>query len=771
MLRRTSDNKPVYCLQAHVLVTNGAGLVGFDDDVSQSTLLNVSFEDRIRIFQIAYFGYGYGNHSSLDWYAVTQIMIWQVTDRNDNPPYPVADGDRTLTYSNRYDAMMDEINYLVDHANQTVSFDNQTVTANIGDTITLTDTNGLLSEFFDVSSSDVNVTKSGNTLYIKSNKIYNGTITLTPRIGNKPVIYDGANQKVLSAGDPYTIQANLNVRFVGGDVEGYKKDFDTNLSIPQGEAKLGGAIYDIYDSETNQVVATVTTDENGHFKSGELPEIKKYYLKERKPSEGYLLDETKYYFDIKSGNLHPKIDVYEKVITRDFEYTKVFASDKTGIMTPEPNIEFGIYNFKNELYKKLISDEEGKIYVTLPYGRYTLKQLSATIDHEKLKDYNFEVKDVGAIVNKVFANADITAKLKVIKIDKDSGNVIARSNIKFKIFNVDTGEYVKQTITYPKVQTIEIFETDDNGILITPYPLASGNYKLEEVDQVIDGYLWNDESVEFHIGDNEEFIEDEELGVLFEVKFENKQVKGEVEITKVGEKLVLENNSYHYEKIKLDGVVYELHALEDIYSADGTKIYSKDELIDTYKTDSSGYFKIEDLFLGKYYLLETASSNGNVLDKTKHNFILEYKDQYTPIISLNFTYKNHLAKGRFVFSKTDLVTGDPVPNAKIQIFTKDTDTLVYEGYTDSKGMIIINDLFVGDFYLIESEAPEGYNLNPEKMEFSITEDKQIVKANMTDEKIIEVPDTSISNSKILDSIALILIISGVGYLIYDKKRK
>ena len=42
---------------------------------------------------------------------------------------------------------------------------------------------------------------------------------------------------------------------------------------------------------------------------------------------------------------------------------------------------------------------------------------------------------------------------------------------------------------------------------------------------------------------------------------------------------------------------------------------------------------------------------------------------------------------------------------------------------------------------------------------------------MTDEKIIEVPDTSISNSKILDSIALILIISGVGYLIYDKKRK
>ena len=117
-----------------------------------------------------------------------------------------------------------------------------------------------------------------------------------------------------------------------------------------------------------------------------------------------------------------------------------------------------------------------------------------------MDDFKFEVREVGETINKVFGNAEITARLKVIKIDQDTKQVIERSNIKFKIFDVKNNEYVSQTITYPTAMTIDTFETDDNGILITPYPLKSGTYYLEEVDQVIDGYLWNDKSVEFEIG-------------------------------------------------------------------------------------------------------------------------------------------------------------------------------------------------------------------------------------------------------------------------------
>ena len=44
------------------------------------------------------------------------------------------------------------------------------------------------------------------------------------------------------------------------------------------------------------------------------------------------------------SNIEPYLIVKEDVITRDFEFTKVIATDKTGIMTPEANVEFGIYD-------------------------------------------------------------------------------------------------------------------------------------------------------------------------------------------------------------------------------------------------------------------------------------------------------------------------------------------------------------------------------------------------------------------------------------------
>ena len=107
-------------------------------------------------------------------------------------------------------------------------------------------------------------------------------------------------------------------------------------------------------------------------------------------------------------------------------------------------------------------------------------------------------------IYKLLANAEIKAKLKVVKVDKETGNIIARSGIKFKIFDVDNNEYVCQTTD--KVQCE--FMTNEDGILMTPLPLSSGTYRLEEVDQALDGYLWNKQSKEFTIGEDSELITD-----------------------------------------------------------------------------------------------------------------------------------------------------------------------------------------------------------------------------------------------------------------------
>ena len=144
--------------------------------------------------------------------------------------------------------------------------------------------------------------------------------------------------------------------------------------------------------------------------------------------------------------------------------------------------------------------------------------------------------------------------------------------------------------------TIDTFETDDNGILITPYPLKSGTYYLEEVDQVIDGYLWNDKSVEFEIGEDANLITDNKFGILFEVKFENTQVKGSIEINKTGEEVELTDKGFVYTKINLEGVKIGLYANDNIYDALGNLKYKKDALVKKLITDENGYVSLDNLY-------------------------------------------------------------------------------------------------------------------------------------------------------------------------------
>ena len=533
LLRRTSDNQPVYCLQAHVLVTNGAGLIGFDDETSQSSLLNLSFEDRVRIFQIAYYGYGYGNHTSLDWYAATQIMIWQITDRNDNPPYPVETGDRTLAYSTKYDAMFNEINYLVDHTGRTVSFDKQTINANIGDTITLTDTNGLLGSFFDVSADGLDVTKNGNTLTIKSNSSYNGSITLTPKTGNKPVIYDGANQKVLSRGDPYTVQASLNIIFKGGDVEIQKVDKDTNQAIPQGEASLKNAIYDVYNATTNEKVGTLETDENGYAKSSDiLKSLSRYYLVERQRSNGYLIDDTKYYFEVSEGNTHARVTVYEKVVENYISILKQYnyVNGNSTFLNAEANVIFDIFNNKNVKVGSITTDQNGYASIVLPFGTYMFHQVNSHTGYEKIYDFYITV-DYNSSKEQYYniLNNKLSAYLQVIKVDEETGKTIAIADTTFKIFNKTTNQYVSQFVGG---KVISNFKTDESGTLMTPLKLEASDYKLIEVSNP-HGYLINEDGIDFTIGDGTTYTHTT-YGAIVTVSYSNKAIKGQIVINKDG---------------------------------------------------------------------------------------------------------------------------------------------------------------------------------------------------------------------------------------------
>ena len=72
------------------------------------------------------------------------------------------------------------------------------------------------------------------------------------------------------------------------------------------------------------------------------------------------------------------------------------------------------------------------------------------------------------------------------------------------------------------------------------------------------------------IGEESNFINDENYGVILEIPFYNKIVKGKVIINKYGEEVSYVDNSYYYKNIMLSNVYFELYAKDDIYENDSS---------------------------------------------------------------------------------------------------------------------------------------------------------------------------------------------------------
>lgn len=747
------DGKVAYCIEPGVNITihDYDGAVGY---------INSPYSDEInqKIGLIGYYGYNYPGHQTLRYRAAAQSLIWETTGGQIVEFWTEKYGNGSFINLNKE---RNDIMSLVNSHYTMPSFNNETKDAIIGQTVSFTDNTGVLSGYEIYRSDNATSSINGNTLNITPNAVGEITVSLIKKTytSDPTMIFVGKDSKSQKMGifgvhDPVVAKVKLNVK--GGRVEIIKTDTDTGTTTPSGQASLVGAKFGVYDVNDN-LITTLTTASNSYAISDYLPSLNVFYIKELEAPKGYVLNTEKYYFKLDKDNLLASINISNKVIERKYEITKVVASNKTQIMTPEVNVEFGIYDYNNNLIKTLKTDSDGKIYFTLPFGDYILRQLSTPSGFEKIDDYKFSITESGPTINKVFSNAEITSRVKIIKVD-DSGNRIAIAGIKFKIKELSTGKYVCQKVAYPNSKTYCEFETDDTGILITPYPLNSGDYELEEVDQKINGYLWNSEPLRFSINEKSNIISSDDFDKILELRFTNKEVKGAIEIKKTGEKLVIENGKYTYETIPLPNVVFE--------------VYDKNNnLVGTITTDENGYARLDNLKLQKYTLKEVSSSLSHLIDNNVYEFELVYKDQYTPIITKTFTLKNYLPKGTLEFTKTDYSTDKALPNTVIEIYTED-DVLMGTYTTDDKGMVIIKDLPLSNgkkYYILEKQTSDSsYLLNEEKMYFEINENGEVVKATMTNEKV-KMPktfNTDLTSSIIIISTAVL----GLGLLIYAKKK-
>ena len=708
--------------------------------------INIDKEDIDYVKLVSYYGYDYPGHDSDRYYMATQELIWNRLSNvsikwvKDLDPYSVVD----VSFEKNVIISLINSHYIKP------SFDGKEVDMIYGKDLVLTDTNNVL-KYYETDNKYVKI--DGDKLIIDGN-IDTKEIILNKKNYSDRVFFvysSGNSQKMLSSGKIDNVSSKIKLKIKSGSLTISKLDKETGDNVPQGDASLFGAIYEIFDENDILIGEIVIGRENT---INNLP-IGKYYIKEKEASDGYLLDDNVYEVEITENELNINLTVYEEVIKREINIFKVFASDKTGILVGESGVTFEIYDSKNKLVNTITTDSDGFAKVLLPYGIYTFRQVNSTEDYYKVDDFIVKVdKYDERPIYKLLSNSEIKARLRVVKKDIETGKNIINSNVKFKIFDIRNNDFVKFKLTYPKKEEIDVFSVDSDGIFVTPFELSSGEYILYEVDQEMNGYTYNNEGIRFSIGEDSDLINDNEYGVMIEIPFYNRRVRGNINIVKYGENMIVENFGYKYDKILLKNVKFNIYALEDIYE-NGDLIYESGTLIGEVITDEKGVAKISNLPLGKYKIEEVSSSNGNVIENNEYVVSLSYIDQYTSIINYKLIVNNYLPKGSLTINKYEKDTKIGIPNTLIEICNIRNE-VVYRGYTDNNGQIILDDLSYGEYYISEVEASSGYKILEDRIYFDIDSSEKTI--DIYNERYV-VPNTGVSG--IYNIILIILIVFGM----------
>ncbi len=554
-------------------------------------------------------------------------------------------------------------------------------------------------------------------------------------------------------------------------------------------------------AEKDALLATVKTGEQAEFNFGNLY-FGNYYIREIEPSEGYLLDETVYPVNFREAqDTHHDISLNTKVVEtvkkQAFEIIKVSTDGASTETDYVKGAEFTV-KLQSDIDKNgwdnakthdvLVTDEKGyALSKELPYGKYLVRETKVPKDLYKTKDFTVTVTEDSRVPQqwRVFNDGPFKAYIRIVKKDAENGNTVLLPGVTFKIKNTDTEEYVEQKVGDKKISE---FTTDETGTITTPLQLKYGNYVVEEITAP-EGYVITEESYPLEVTTDGmlKVSEDIDGDPVIEVVIENKPVKGSISIKKSGEVLTSivydtivdrifseitdENRSvdFGYEEQPLAGAVFNIIAVEDIYTPDhqtdedGNRILEviggvpagKGAVVATLTTDEKGDASLDSLPLGKYQVVEVQPPEGFAVCEEPKEITLSYEDEHTEIVYGEREFVNARVKPELSLIKTDGVSTYPVAGAAYGIYTKEdilsaagevlvkADDLVDTAVTDENGKAKFEaDLPLGLYYVKEVESPAGYLLDETvyDVDFSYTEE---MAATPTVAKELEMKDTPI----------------------------
>lgn len=197
----------------------------------------------------------------------------------------------------------------------------------------------------------------------------------------------------------------------------------------------------------------------------------------------------------------------------------------------------------------------------------------------------------------------------------------------------------------------------------------------------------------------------------------------------------------------LEGAKFEVAAAEDIYVGNGYCIYPKGTVIDTITTGADGIAETtKAIYKGySYTVTEIEAPKGYSISDKPTQTIKLVEQQAEFVVD----FENEQNTIPFEITKTDISTGELIPDCSFEILNENKEQVI-TGTTDENGIAKFQ-LAIGKYFYREISAPDIYEIDDTPYPFEITENDDIVKAEMTNKKksgSIKVTKTTTGNLNI-----------------------